>query len=373
MSRADAHFYDGARAAAERFAPRGWAFFGLWHRTQTQRILRLAEEGAPGSSLDEAISEVWNIEQEVLLRNIAGPLGRFGRGIDLEFQRRCQQRQTLINVAISCHSDERYSAAIPLTLAQIDGLTRELMGATFFRSQLSENEHDYTDDMTLAGVEGNLPAVREAFSKPIDKVGRYGLVSRHGVMHGQDLSYATKINSTKTLVLLGALIEHLQHRADARAQKWRRERDIARSKLTGVDEDGRLLDSRGLEEMYMFRADLHLWAESERAQGAALTERTLKTKAEHLLDARGLNVRWLSVLDLQSDRLAWVIRVPSGHHMGAAALWANPVSAPWTTGQWTWDAPARPSVGPWKEPSGWTEWHGSPVTPNWRFDGFYMG
>lgn len=373
MSREDAHFDDEAKAAAERFAPMGWAFFGKWHRAQTQRIIRLARGGASASSIDDALTEVWNTEQPVLLRTIAIPLGRYGRGIDIDFQRRCQQRQTLVDVAISCHNDERYAAAIPLTLAQIDGLTRELMGTTFFRSKLAENEPDYTDDRTLAGVEGNLPTVREAFSRPVDVVGRHGLVSRHGVMHGQDLSYATKVNSTKTLVLLGALIEHLEDRARARAQKWRRDRDIARSKLMGVDEDGRLLDSRGLEEMYMFRVELHSWAESEHSPGETPTVRTLTSKAERLLNHAGLHVRWFSVLELGRERLAWTFRVPSGHHMGAAAQWADPRSAPWTADQWTWDGPEPPSAGPWTELSGWTPWLGSPVTPNWRFDGFYMG
>ncbi|SDD03381.1 hypothetical protein [Microbacterium enclense] len=373
MSRTGAHFDREAAEAAERFAPLGWAFFGKWHRAQTQRILRIARGGASTRSIDEALAEVWNVEQPVLLRTIAMPLGRFGRGIDLDFQRRCQQRQTLIDVAISCHNDGRYAAAIPLTLAQIDGLTRELTGSTFFRSKLSETERDYIDDSTLAGVEGNLPTVRKAFSAPVDQVGRYGSVSRHGVMHGQDLSYASNINSTKTLVLLGALIEHLEERSKARAQKWRRDRDIARSKLNGVDDNGRLHDSRGLEEMYMFRVELHSWVEAEQSRGGAPAELALERKAHELLIHAGLQNRRFAVLELTDERLAWTFQTPSGHHMGAAARWADPRMSPWSADQWTWDAPDAPSAGPWNDAIGWTEWNGEAVTPNWRFDGFYTG
>ena len=370
MSRQNAYFDREAAEAAERFSPMGWAFYGKWHRAHTQRILHLARNGASPQSVDEAITTVWNVEQEVLLRTIAIPLGRFGRGIDLEFQRRCQQRQMLIDVAISCHSDGRYAAAIPLALAQIDGLTSELLGSTFFRSKPAENEHGYTDDNSLAGVQGNLPAVRKAFTVPIDNVGRYGLVSRHGVMHGKDLSYATQVNSTKTLVLLGALIEHLENRAEERARKWRRERDIARSKLSGVDEHGRLRDCRGLEELYMFRVGLHSWVEGEHASGTGPGRTALQAKAQQLLEHGGLQVHSFSVLELQNDRLAWIFRTPSGHHLGAAANWADPRTDPWNAAQWTWDGPDAPSAGPWITSEGWSE----PLsTPNWHFAGFYGG
>jgi cation-transporting P-type ATPase E len=92
----------------------------------------------------------------------------------MEFQRRFQQRQTLINEAVDCHFEGRFAACITLVLAQIDGLTRGLVGTSFFPSRLGETDHDYTDDSTLAGIEGNLPVVRQAFSEPDPLVGRYG-------------------------------------------------------------------------------------------------------------------------------------------------------------------------------------------------------
>lgn len=192
-------------------------------------------------------------------------------------------------------------------------------------------------------------------------------------MHGQDLAYASNINSTKTLVLLGALIEHLEERAEARAHKWRRGRDVALSKLTGVDENGRLLDSRGLEEMYMFRVELHGWAEAERSRRAAPVESALVHKADQLLAHAGLQKRRFVVLELTNERLAWMFQTPSGHYMGAAAHWADPRLSPWAADQWTWDASDAPTAAPWNGSTGWTEWNGEPVTPNWRFDGFYTG
>ncbi|MDN6555678.1 hypothetical protein [Acidipropionibacterium jensenii] len=366
-------FADEAREMAAAFAPAGWAFFGHWHLEQSRRILALSREGASRQETDQAITDVWNTEQPVLLRNIAMPLGRFGRGIDLEFQRRSQQRQTLINEAIQCHQEGRFAAAITLTLTQIDGITREVVGTTFFKANAAPTEADYTDDSTLAGIEGNLPAVRRAFSQPVDKVGRYGLVSRHGVIHGQDLSFATKVNSTKTLVLVGALAEHLESRADDRARRWRRVRDREKSSRSGRDANGRLLDDRGLEELYMFRADFETWVYNQIAFERTLEHRAAVERAHAHLEERGLSRRNFDLPVVEHDRVMWTFRSPGGQFLGSALAMPDVVSRPIPDQRWTWDSTAKPASPPWVISEGWTIAQGDPTTPNWAFRGFYTG
>lgn len=349
---------------ASALAKLGWAFYGNWHYEESKRLLRLVQQGAPVQEIDREITDMWNDQQTALLKHVATPLGRFGRGIDMEFQRRCQQRQTLINEAVDCHFDGRFGACITLVLAQIDGLTREIIGTSFFRSRIGETDHDYTDDSTLAGIDGNLPVVRQAFSAPVPVVGRYGLVSRHGVIHGQDLSFATRVNSTKTLVLLGALVEHLAARATARAEKWRRQRDIEKSRLTGVDASGRLLDDRGFEELYMFRADL---------EGFAFNAIVFERKAMELMDERRLPRRGFKLHDVESNRLMWSYRSQSGHHLGSAMLIEDIAARPVVLEQWTWDAADAPDESPWSADEGWSSAPNEPTTPNWAFTGFYGG
>jgi len=123
----------------------------------------------------------------------------------------------------------------------------------------------------------------------------------------------------------------------------------------------------------MFRADLHLWFERMLSQGKTPIERAVREEAERLLTHAGPLVRWFSVIELTQGTFAWSYRAPSGHHMAAAARWANPRTAPFVADQWTWDAANPPTLGPWASPLGWTRWEGSPATPNWRFDGFYTG
>lgn len=351
----------------------GWAFYGHWHVEESRRILRLHESGAPQGELDEAIADVWNGEMAALLRNVAIPLGRFGQGVDLELQRRCQQRQTLINEAVECHHEGRYAAAITLTLTQIDGLTREIVGSTFFNSKPGQDAPDFTDDTTLAGIEGNLPEVRKAFSAPVNTVGRYGGVSRHGVIHGMDLSFATRVNSTKTLVLVGALAEHLEARAAARAAKGRRSRDRAKSALHGTDATGRLLDDRDMEELYMFRAEFEtdvFWAI---LSSAGTDEAALVRQAHIRLSERRLSRQRFAFGQARRREVWWSYRTPGGQHLGSAMRIQDIITRPVTQERWTWDSADAPRSGPWDEPNGWTEAPGDPSTPNWLFGGFYAG
>lgn len=358
--------------AAEAFAPLGWAFFGHWPRKESERIRKLLEKGESARVVDEQITEVWNGDLEVLLRNIAAPLGRWGRGIDIEFQRRCQQRATLLAEAIACHQDGRYAAAIPLTLTQIDGLTREVVGTTFFRHNPGPEEPDYMDDETLGGIGGQLPVVRAAFSEPVNTVGRYNSVSRHAVIHGQDLSFANRVNSTKTLVLVGALIEHLDSQSEKRAKAWRRKRDLAKSKLTGYDETGRLNDDRGLEELYMFRLDLETKSYTDMYQHQ-VARSSIEEKAHELLEARRLSRRGFELTFLDERRIMWKFHSPGGQHLASAQEILDLDTRPIPSRQWTWDATEPPSSAPWDDDQGWTPTESEPKTPNWRFGGFFNG
>lgn len=334
-------------------------------------MLQLARDGAATRDIDEALTRVWNDEQPVLLRNMATALGRLGRNVDIEFLRRCQRRQLLIDEAIDCHLAGRYAASIALTLTQIDGLTRELMGTPFFKSEVAATEADYTDDTTLAGIEGNLPAVRQAFSDPVDEVGRHGLVSRHGVIHGRDISFNTKVKSTKTLVLVGALAEQLEARADERAGRWRSKRDREKSTLRGTDDRGRLLDDRGLEELHMFRIEFESWAFDEIVFGNGLEADAALARAHEELGHRRLSRKHFSIEVHEQIRMMWTFRSPGGQYMASALSIPVPVARPVVRDQCTWDARHPPVTPPWKCSTGWTPVTDVPTTPNWAFRGFY--
>lgn len=152
----------------------------------------------------------------------------------------------LLEKAIAHHQDGSFEASIPIIYAQIDGLSRDLTGASFFSKA---NNDPYIDDETLAGMESNLPTVRRAFSADVNESGAYGLVSRHGVMHGRDLAYATRVNSTKAVVLIAALAEYFPRIANDAGARLRRLHEQAVAGSAELDDLGRLIDDREVPEI----------------------------------------------------------------------------------------------------------------------------
>ncbi|MBD8102286.1 hypothetical protein [Plantibacter sp. CFBP 8775] len=320
--------------------------------------------------LDDALTEMWNRNGAQRLRHVGYPLGRFGRLRSIEYQRRFQLRSLLVIEAVDCHREKRYAAATALTLAQIDGLTTDVMGSTFFRHEPDAGAPAYTDDDTLAGIDGNLPVVRASFSAPVDVTARHGSISRHGILHGRDLTYATQTTSTKALVLLGALVERLQAPAQERARLERRRTDIEQMKLDGVDERGRLLDARCLPETYMFRADLSTDVHST-MMSESLSEHMLIQSAHRRLKERGLHRGSFQLLDVGARRFAWSFRLPSGHYLGASHDMVK-ATVPVEVAEFTWDAPMAPVAAPWTDESGWTAVpFGTPQTLNWDAPKFF--
>jgi hypothetical protein len=104
------------------------------------------------------------------------------------------------------------------------------------------------DDMTIAGLPEGLQPLRLLFSEDMKVSGATGALSRHGILHGRELGYDTKVNSTKVFVLLVAIIEWAYLRARTRAERLEREREERYAGSDETDEEGRRLDRRGFEE-----------------------------------------------------------------------------------------------------------------------------
>lgn len=351
----------------EVLAPLGWASYGLWHQRGTQQIVKLARQGADPAEIDELVTEQWHTASEVFLRNVAAPLRRYGKDIDHQFQRLQFQRANLVDQAVNCHKAGNYAASTLLTLAQIDGLTRDITGATFFSNSMND---PYLDDSTLSGIATNLPTVREPFRETIDKTGFYGKLSRHGAIHGRDLPFGTKVTSTKILVLMGALVEYLEGRAAEVARKYRRQREIEAQKQTGTGKNGRLNDDRHLEQLYFLAADLDSYVLSEVVQPFVQPDNWLE-KAYELIERKSLSLRSFTWGGADSASYWWFYRTPAGHYLGAAARrLGSELPANWQ--QWRWDNVEPPAGSPWDH-DGWDEYDGNTTSPNWTIDPFPTG
>lgn len=113
-------------------------------------------------------------------------------------------RWPLVEKALEDHAEARYHASVPVVLAQIDGLVWDLANGTFYDPKAGMKLYAAN---TIAGHPEGLAALAAQMSKPRHKTTEsvLSLPYRHGVLHGRDLGYATKENSTKALCALAAL------------------------------------------------------------------------------------------------------------------------------------------------------------------------
>jgi hypothetical protein len=344
--------------AVALFAPLGWAMCGRWHHAGTVRVLQLAAGGADPAAIDEAITDVWNSENRVLLRHAAAPIRRWSNS-HYPFKQVLWDRVTLIEKAIEHHLAGAYEASIPIILAQIDGMSHDLTGQSFFSKA---NADPYLDDATLSGMEENLPVVRRVFSEGVKESGNFGLVSRHGVLHGRDLGYATRVNSTKTIVLVAALAEYFPRIADDAGARLRRRHEESVTGSRELDQMGRVVDDRHIPELLNFAYDfdtayinavlLHCGRFDAHATLAELARK-------HSLDPEAFTV--------EQDRVGcwWHYTVPAGQTLGFAVRPSTSTKRRHPD-VWRWDASGVPTQPPWSSVEGWRSDDDFPLSPNWE-------
>lgn len=191
---------------------------------------------------------------------------------------------------------------------------------------------------------------------------RQALAARHGALHGRDLGYATKVNSTKTIVLIAALAEYLPKIADDVGVQLRREHEDDVAGSGELDELGRFVDDRQVPELLNFAYDL----DTEYLDAVLLNPGPFDTRQKLATVARkhGLDTESFT---LEGDHTGWRwhYTIPAGQTLGYAAR-------PSTSAKrrhpdvWRWDEPAAPTAFPWDEPAGWRSDDDPPRSPHWE-------
>jgi hypothetical protein len=117
-------------------------------------------------------------------------------------------RKKIIKLALEDHKAERYHASVPVILAQIDGIVFDLANKSFYQSRESNTSHLVANETVVGDTDG-LPALALLLSKGRNSTtdSPISLPFRHGILHGRDLGYATRVVSTKALATLFALRE----------------------------------------------------------------------------------------------------------------------------------------------------------------------
>lgn len=115
-------------------------------------------------------------------------------------------RYQLISLALEDHKAGRYHASVPVILAQIDGITFDLVSKSFYETGKKKTKHLQAKE-TIVGDPTGLAHLAALLSqgRSATTANPTELPYRHGVLHGRDLGYANRRNSTKAFSALLAL------------------------------------------------------------------------------------------------------------------------------------------------------------------------
>ena len=102
----------------QHLTPLGWAFFGDSPLDDYRQAAHLVEAGQVDEA-DELLTEKWN-EGNLLLRAAQRMFGLYWG--DDEREQIAHERARLLREALDLHREGRYAGAVPIVLAQIDGL-----------------------------------------------------------------------------------------------------------------------------------------------------------------------------------------------------------------------------------------------------------
>lgn len=115
-----------------------------------------------------------------------------------------EPRKDLLMAAFEDHKAGRYHASVPVVLAQVDGITHDLVNQTFYRRG---RKRTLQATETIVGDPEGLAALSDlvSVSRSSTTGDQIGIPYRHGILHGRDLGYANRLVSTKSFALLIAL------------------------------------------------------------------------------------------------------------------------------------------------------------------------
>jgi hypothetical protein len=137
--------------------------------------------------------------------------------IEEDISKKFTLRETLIKAAFSAYRRQEYDLAIPVLLAQADGICKETTGKYFFMKEKSCKKQkiarpeiaSHVDQMDENSYEA---ALHCALTKTLpinastnERTEGFNTLNRHQVLHGESLDYGSKINGLKAISLINYL------------------------------------------------------------------------------------------------------------------------------------------------------------------------
>ena len=173
--------------------PRGW----IAYERMNHELLRGATELAEAGEFEEAEALLVDSLDEESLRFQLGTM------VAVEAYR---PRADLLRLAAEDFAAGRYHAVVPVVLAQIDGIVADVAGRALFTKTKDILPKLIAWD-SISAQEGGLPELVELMASPRyeTSAGPIEVPYRHGILHGRDLGYASRIVAVKAWAALFSL------------------------------------------------------------------------------------------------------------------------------------------------------------------------
>lgn len=182
--------------------PRGWAI-AVMQAKIIERAVRLVKDGR-GVEADDLLAAQWEGAGSWRTNQICDRFRVMG-ALDPDLRSLFENRARLLYLAKQHHEAGRYDASIPLLQAQLEGIVMDVTeGKKFFTKGAAKA--DLVNPTQLMGVEVGLAALQATYGEDVKQTQSAGSLSRHGVAHGRELAYDTRVNSAETWSVLSALV-----------------------------------------------------------------------------------------------------------------------------------------------------------------------
>lgn len=346
--------------ALKTLVPRGWSPLRM-DSAVVNRALSLID-AERGEEADELLAGQWDGENARRTKQVYARMKVLGTGEGQDaYQSLFRNRARLILKAKEHHDAGRYEASIPIMQNQMEGLVIDLTGGRKFFTSNPRQKANLVDPLQLVAVEACLAALQTLLGEGIGETQQAGSLSRHGVAHGRELAYDTRVNSAKYWSVLDALVEWARPLAALEAQHRRREEEAGTAGAEGVDEQGRRLDRREFRETKAMLRKILTRAMSDLTSPHS----TQPSIVGDVYTARDfVRVGLPPEPNIQARTSAegtimWFWRVTvSGWCLGAAIGLSNDGFA-----EWLYSGSAEPTRSPLDAPDLWGEIFGTP--PDW--------
>lgn len=231
---------EAIEAAVRVLGPRGWSVMTM--DTESVRRATRAADAGHRDAADDLLADQWEGDGAWRLKRVCDRVGVMG-ATEPELDRLFRERARLLGLAKGHHLAGRYDASIPLLQAQLEGIVMDVTeGRKFFTK--GTQKADLVDPSQLVSIEACLAALQATYGQDVKHTQTEGSLSRHGVLHGRELAYDTRVNSAKTWSVLDALVEWAVPKARVVVQVRKAERQAKNAGSQEVNERGRRVDDR---------------------------------------------------------------------------------------------------------------------------------